>query len=254
MNEQIRHLISQHPDRPLVIGHRGLAWSHPENTQPSFDAAIAAGADMVELDFQVTADGALACVHDVTLKRYVPESLHDHDLPARTISSYTLAQLREFDLGAWKHPKFAGTHVMTLDEVLETYRGRGVFLLERKSGTPQQVLDVLTKHNAIEHVVLQAYDLPFLKQIHAMSPSLAIAALGEGDFTNRLDAFKATGAQAIHWGATLRRDEVASIHAAGLALWMYTLNTELTWRGAQALGIDGITTDRCDEIRGVIAK
>jgi glycerophosphoryl diester phosphodiesterase len=51
----------------LVLGHRGAAATHPENTLEAFAGALDAGADGVELDVRRTADGALAVVHDATL-------------------------------------------------------------------------------------------------------------------------------------------------------------------------------------------
>jgi hypothetical protein len=52
---------------PLVIAHRGASAHHPENTIAAFRGAAEAGADMVELDVRITADGALAVHHDAQL-------------------------------------------------------------------------------------------------------------------------------------------------------------------------------------------
>ena len=77
--------------RPKVIGHRGLPSRFPENTISSYEAAIAAGADMVELDFYCTADGALVCIHDPTLNRYLaaeaPVSLADRPIRSFSVSA-----------------------------------------------------------------------------------------------------------------------------------------------------------------------
>lgn len=245
--------MSVQPEKPLVIGHRGLPHSHPENTIPSFQAAIAAKADMIELDFQVTADAALVCVHDVTMKRYVDPALHHSDLPARPVSSYTLAQLKELEVGAWKDARFKGTQVPTLGEALDACRGT-VLLVERKSGTPEQTLAVLNQHAAIDRVIVQAYDMAYLKAMRALAPTLALVALGSGTMGNRIDlaTFHAAGAGAIHWNDRLRAADIDAMHAGGLAVWVYTLNSEIAWRGATELRIDGITTDYCDAIRQVI--
>src|SRR5882762_4302594 len=55
--------------RPLVIGHRGYCQFAPENTLPSFKLAVAAGADLVELDYHHTKDGQLIVIHDPDLDR-----------------------------------------------------------------------------------------------------------------------------------------------------------------------------------------
>ena len=55
--------------RPLVIAHRGYSQFAPENTLPSFKLAMAAGADLVELDYYHSKDGKLVVIHDTTLDR-----------------------------------------------------------------------------------------------------------------------------------------------------------------------------------------
>ena len=49
---------------PLVIAHRGAHSAHPENSIAAFQAAVALGADGVELDVRLTRDGRVAVVHD----------------------------------------------------------------------------------------------------------------------------------------------------------------------------------------------
>ncbi|TMB12920.1 MAG: glycerophosphodiester phosphodiesterase, partial [Deltaproteobacteria bacterium] len=55
--------------RPLVIAHRGASGTSPENTLAAFRRAAELGADMIELDVQVTRDGAVVVIHDYTLER-----------------------------------------------------------------------------------------------------------------------------------------------------------------------------------------
>ena len=53
----------------LVVGHRGAAAHAPENTFPSYQRAVEMGADAIEIDVHLTADGQLAVIHDDTLER-----------------------------------------------------------------------------------------------------------------------------------------------------------------------------------------
>ena len=55
--------------RPLVFAHRGGRALAPENTMPAFDAGLAAGADGLELDVQLSSDGEVVVCHDPTLDR-----------------------------------------------------------------------------------------------------------------------------------------------------------------------------------------
>lgn len=55
--------------RPLAIAHRGDPYACRENTLDAYAAAARAGADMVEIDLRLTADGAVVCLHDATFER-----------------------------------------------------------------------------------------------------------------------------------------------------------------------------------------
>ncbi len=82
--------------RPQVVAHRGASYENAEHTLGAYVAALDAGADGVECDVRMTADGHLVCVHDRDLRR-----------TARTrglISTMELAELDELDFASWKNP------------------------------------------------------------------------------------------------------------------------------------------------------
>lgn len=252
-HERIERLVSIRDDKPFVIAHRGLAHLFPPNTLPSFVGAIAAKADMVELDFHVTADEKLVCVHDGAMRRYLDPTQYSAEVLDRPISMTTLAQLREFDVGIKVDARFKGTTVPTLDDTIDCCRDT-VLLIERKTGTPEQTLALLDRHAAADRVIVQAFDMAYLKALHALAPRIVLAALDGGtpEKPINLDKFREVGASAIHWGDCLRKADIDAMHAGGFPVWMYTLNSEIAWRGAVELGIDGITTDYCDVIREVV--
>ena len=103
----------------LVVGHRGAARHAPENTLESFRLGVEMGADAIELDVHLTADGQLAVIHDETLDRTTDRTGRVADL--------TMDEIREADAGAtFVRPDdsgfpFAGTglRVPTLPEVLD---------------------------------------------------------------------------------------------------------------------------------------
>src|SRR5512140_1897675 len=65
----VQEVIERSWEVTQVIGHRGAAAHLPENTMPSFEAAIAAAAPGVECDVHVSRDGELMVIHDHTLDR-----------------------------------------------------------------------------------------------------------------------------------------------------------------------------------------
>jgi glycerophosphoryl diester phosphodiesterase len=98
---------------PSVVAHRGASATFPENTLESFEGAIAAGADIVELDVRLTADA-------------VPVILHDADVAATTdgqgfVHTLTLAELKRLDASGGRGPR---VEVPTLREALEVLTGR----------------------------------------------------------------------------------------------------------------------------------
>src|SRR5699024_1563297 len=98
---------------PLVIAHRGASETWPENTIPAFMAGIDQGADMIETDVHMSADGELVIMHDTTVARTLYPNRTD-----RSIAGMTAAQIGTLDAGGWKGEEFAGIRVPRLAEVL----------------------------------------------------------------------------------------------------------------------------------------
>ncbi len=85
--------------RPLNIAHRGARSLAPENTLAAARKALEAGADMWELDVNVTADGELVVMHDDTLTRTTnAEALFPRRAPWRVVD-FTLAEIKQLDTG-----------------------------------------------------------------------------------------------------------------------------------------------------------
>jgi glycerophosphoryl diester phosphodiesterase len=82
--------------RPQVVAHRGSSAQQPEHTLGAYVAALDEGADAVECDVRLTADGHLVCVHDRDLRRIASQE--------GVISAMELAELEDLDFSAWKHP------------------------------------------------------------------------------------------------------------------------------------------------------
>ena len=121
--------------RIQVHGHRGARASRPENTIPSFEFAIAAGADVLELDMSVTKDNVIVISHDPILHPPVCTGPQ----PKAIIHELTLEQVKQWDCGAIQSPEFAsqqtvpGTRIPTLDEVFQlASKGKFLFNIETK--------------------------------------------------------------------------------------------------------------------------
>jgi len=84
------------PGRPQVVAHRGSSLHQPEHTLAAYVAALDEGAEGLECDVRLTADGHLVCVHD----RRVDRTANGHGL----VSTMDLAQLDQLDFASWKKP------------------------------------------------------------------------------------------------------------------------------------------------------
>jgi glycerophosphoryl diester phosphodiesterase len=80
--------------RPLVVAHRGASADEPEHTLAAYVEALKVGADALECDVRLSADGHLVCVHDRTVRR----TSNGRGL----VSTLELTQLEGLDWGSWK--------------------------------------------------------------------------------------------------------------------------------------------------------
>jgi glycerophosphoryl diester phosphodiesterase len=120
----------------LNIAHRGASGRFPENTLKAFGAAIDAGAQMCELDVQLTSDGALVVIHDETV-----ECTTDG---RGAVRSMTLEELKRLDAGVRSGREFKGERIPTLEEVMAISDGRCELNIELKgAGIERKVCELL---------------------------------------------------------------------------------------------------------------
>lgn len=113
------------PPYPWIVAHRGAHDEAPENTWPAFDAALSAGADGIEFDVQLSADGIPVIWHDRTLVRLGAGRRYASDL--------TAAELAGLDAGRLAGKEFRGTGLPTLKEMIRRYSDKTHLLVEIKS-------------------------------------------------------------------------------------------------------------------------
>ncbi len=158
----------------LVVAHRGASAAEPENTLVAFEAALAAGADAVELDVRLTSDG-------------VPVVLHDADVTASTdgsgfVHEMTLAQVKRLDASGGRG---SSVEVPTLAEVLETIGDRGGVDIEIKNlpGEPafdspreavlEATLEVLETSAFRGPVLISSFNWLTIERSKQLAPDLA---------------------------------------------------------------------------------
>jgi glycerophosphoryl diester phosphodiesterase len=118
----------------IIIAHRGLDETFPENTLIAFRAALERGM-AIEIDVRGTRDEELVVMHDDTVDRTTDGS--------GAVANMSLAELKRLDAGSWWGSEFAGERVPTLDETLDVVRDHGTaettLILEMKTLDPGSV-------------------------------------------------------------------------------------------------------------------
>lgn len=109
---------------PRVCAHRGFNTVAPENSLPAYGAAVAMGAEEIEFDLWPSKDGMVISTHDKNLDRVSNGT--------GNVWEYTYEELKQFDFGVKKNPKFAGMGVCTLEDILKKFAGQTVMNIHIK--------------------------------------------------------------------------------------------------------------------------
>jgi len=240
-----------------IIAHRGASHDAPENTIAAFRLGWKQRADAVELDIQLTRDGQIVVIHDGDTKRTTGRS--------DRVADQTLADLRTLDAGSWKGPAWKGEKLPTLSEALETVpQGKRMFI-EIKCGPEvlpvlQQVLAASRK--TLKQVTVIGFNYATMKDAKSRLPKVPVYWLANYEADKKtqkrpeIDTLirkaKAAGLDGLNLESKFPIDAalVAKVKAAGLRLYVWTVDdAALAARLSQA-GVDGITTNRPEWLRG----
>lgn len=242
-------------ERPIIVAHRGLSGTRPENTGPAFLGAIEAGADGVETDIQRTSDNHLVLFHDANLKRTTDVEQVFPDRVNDPLGTFTLAELRTLDAGRWKDPDFAGTTVPTLEELLVILADCDVRLYaEFKApnlypGIEQQTIEVMRDHKMVVdngggRVKFESFDLSALQRVREL---LAETEIGLAS------AHPPDDLSTVNWVDSINIDYrnvdaglVAAAASHGLELTVWTVDDPQLISWYADLGVTTITTNRAD--------
>lgn len=236
--------------RPLLIGHRGYPARFPENTLAAFEGAIQAGCDMIELDVTLTKDRKVVVIHDDTLDR----TTNGRGL----VREHTLAHIKQLDAGSWFDGRFAAERVPELSEVMKLTAGRCMLNIEIKASAfeadspadaiERQVVKLVTTNGVVDRVIISSFDRRILERIAAMDAPPPLAFISDRRLDQGvLDFLIAIRAFSYHPRFTsLDREQLQQLHAAGLNVFPWTINTRKEAEELRALGVDGLI---CNELR-----
>ena len=226
--------------RPLLVGHRGAMDVAPENTLPSFAAGLAGGADLLELDVQLTADQQVILFHDTDL-------IHKTGVRGQ-IGDFTAEFLRTLDVGSYFDASFTGLQMPLLDELLAWAKDRIALMIELKHGPifdpilDQQAVRLIEQYQMVEQVVIISFDQFALQRVKQLNPNITTSLIYVGRFCDPLAIIGDTAVDALSPATDfLTYEEVQLIQKAGYACtpggfyWDYP--TLLEW------GVDTISSN-----------
>lgn len=249
-------LASFYQGRILNLAHRGAREHAPENTLPAFEEAAELGADGVELDAQLTADGVPVIFHDRAVERLTDGK--------GCLTEMTLSQVKELDAGNHFSSEFAGISIPSLDEVFEELGDRLLFNIELKSfsihsnGLEREVVELIRRHGLISRVLISSFDPLALRRVRRFEPELALGYLYApglplplskgwlarpiiGRHEARHPHFSMVDESYIRW---------ARQHRYRVNVW--TVNALEDIQRMRDLGVDAIMSDRPDLVQDVL--
>lgn len=240
----------------LVIAHRGDNIHAPENTLPAFQKAIDAGADMIELDVQLTADGVPMVFHDAYLhKRSSGEGL---------LSDFPSEEVECLDAGSWFSKKFTGETIPRLSEVLELAKDRILLNIEIKpeavtenneTGIENRVFEEVRLFEMEEQVLISSFDYRVLERFYRLNPAIKTGLLFNRKKSNGLSPVqlvKKYMAYSFHCNRwQIRTKWINECRENGVPLYVYTVNGTRAMRSLMRKRVSGIFSDNTARLKAV---
>ncbi len=239
------------PDRRPVVGHRGNPAQAPENTLESFRQALAAGAECIELDVHLSADGVAVVTHDPTVDRTTDAS--------GAVATLSVDRIRAADAGARftrdgrTFPfRGAGLRVPTLEEVLTEFAGVPMLIEIKTSRASAETRRLIERHRAESQCVVAAFDSraldPFRGSRIAISASSAdVKRLLHRVVTRRPIRSLPYAVMCVPPRLRGVRMPIASLvyltRPAGCLVHVWAVNDPAVARRLWAAGVHGIVTD-----------
>lgn len=242
----------------MVIAHRGASAYCPENTLASFERAIAMGADMVELDVQLTSDGEVVAFHDEKITRCT-------DGKGR-IADHTLAELKKLDAGSWFGKEYKGTRIPTLAEVLSLCKNKVAVNIEIKTeavaetiwgGIEEKCLKIVDQGRMREHTLFSSFDPRALKHLKEVDISVTTEVLfKKRHYGSKMpsEIIELLGADAFNCSKDeLSKKWLTDLKLNNIPVNIYTVNDEKNMRRFLDMSVSGIFTNNPDILKRVLA-
>lgn len=241
----------------LNLAHRGASGHAPQNTMAAFLQAAEMGADGIELDVHLSADGQAVVIHNDTV-----DETTDGSGPVRQM---TAAQLQSLDAGRWFDPRFTGERIPTLEEVFAELGQRLFINVEIKAETgyhpseqEAEAVRLIEDYHMVERVIVSSFSPSSLRRVHRLNPRIPLGFLYESAQPGWLPLLiHRFYAPLTAWHPDLKRVDAGYVSLARRRqqrVNVWTVNAADDMRRMRDLGVDGIITNYPDVLRDVLAE
>jgi HAD superfamily hydrolase (TIGR01549 family) len=238
--EQLHQTIPPAAYRFLRVGHRGASAHAPDNTLAGIHRAAELGADMVEIDVQLTGDGVVVVCHDAAVRDRA-----GHWWP---VQSSNLAELQAIDLGH-------GEHMPTLEEVIACCRDERLGLyIELKDGRAiPKTLALVQTRGSVGSTIIGAFRPDWLAEVKTLAPRMATSVLFNSPQVDAVQLAQAVGASYVHpcWERRTARPDswltdawMARVRTANLGVVCWHEERPQVIEGLHRAGVDAICSDQ----------
>jgi glycerophosphoryl diester phosphodiesterase len=242
------------PAAPRVLAHRGLALEAPENTMLAFLKALSIGADYLETDVHVSRDGVAVIAHDPDLTRVAGR-------PER-VDELTMAELRKVRLGE-------DQGFCSLVEALDAFPDARFNIDIKCEAAVGATVEAITESGATKRVLIASFKGRRRRQALKRLPGVATSASSEGSAVAFVAAslglrpvvrLALRGVDAVQLPYRFKGVRVitprlvAAMHATGVEVHAWTINSVPQMTELLEMGVDGIVTDRADLALSLTAR
>lgn len=231
--------------QPIIFAHRGASAYAPENTLAAFELAVQQGADAIELDVKLSADGHVVVFHDTTVDRTTDGIGRVANLP--------LAALKELDAGKFFSEQYCGERIPTLDNVFAALGKRLLINVELTNYTTlrdklvEKVVESIKHHGLQQWVLLSSFSPGNLSKAAPLLPEAPRGLIAFGGLIGswaRSFGFAFGSYQALHpYVKDVSAEQVQRVHRLKRRIHVWTVNDADDMRRLRDWGVDGIFTD-----------
>jgi glycerophosphoryl diester phosphodiesterase len=228
------------PPRPVqAMAHRGMATRAPENTRFAIEACVQDFIEWAEVDVRLTRDGKHVIFHDSRLDGKTDGN--------GLLAGLALDELQKLDAGAWFAPRFKGSHLLSLPEILELAKGKVNLYLDCKTVDPELLVKEVRAARMENQVIV--YGTPAMIAAVQKASGGTVPVMAKYRPKMDFDAFlRDVAAQAVEVDAEdVTTDLCKKFHTAGVIVQANVLGAKWdnvgSWPKMIAAGVDWLQTD-----------